>query len=296
MIQNAPLNFLQRDARHFQILFLGIFLVYGTIELQWDTEWSRYLTLMGTCLVVQTMFIKWKGLPWTALKSAAITGLGLCLLFHATSISTLVFAGSIAIATKFLVRVKGKHIFNPANIGIVATLLCSGDAWVSPGQWGSGPALVFLVGAAGLMVLLRVGRIDTSVAFLLTFALLDLMRTVLYLGWGLDVWAHRLMNGSLLLFTFFMITDPMTTPNAPKARIAWSMLIAVITFGISTFAYVHTAPVWALAVLCGSTPILDAVFKGEPFSWLPGTRNDQQKFHLERKIEQPLHPLPHAQF
>ncbi|MBK9536761.1 MAG: RnfABCDGE type electron transport complex subunit D [Flavobacteriales bacterium] len=270
----SPLQFLQRDARHFQILFLGIFLIYGTLELQWDTEWIRYFTLKGTCLIVQTVFIEWKGMPWTALKSAAITGLGLCLLFHATSISTLVLAASIAISSKFLVRIKGKHVLNPANIGIVGALLLADDAWVSPGQWGSGPALVFLVAAAGLMVLLRVGRIDTSVAFLLTFSLLDLGRTVLYLGWGMDVWAHRLMNGSLLLFTFFMITDPMTTPNATKARIVWSILIAVITFAISTFAYIHTAPVWALAVLCSITPILDLAFKGERFSWLPGTNDN----------------------
>lgn len=265
----SPLRFLQQDARHFQILFLGVFLIYGTFELQWDTEWARYFTLMGTCLTVQALFIKWKGMPWTALKSAAITGLGLCVLFHATNVSTMVLAATIAIASKFLVRIKGKHVFNPANIGIVAALLLADDPWVSPGQWGSGPALVFLVAAAGLMVLLRVGRIDTSVAFLLTFALLDLGRTVLYLGWGLDVWAHRLMNGSLLLFTFFMITDPMTTPNATKARIVWSILIAMITFAISSFAYVHTAPIWALVVLCAITPILDAVFKGERFCWLP---------------------------
>ena len=55
----SPLQFLQRDARHFQILFLGIFLIYGTLELQWDTEWIRYFTLMGTCLIVQTVFIEW---------------------------------------------------------------------------------------------------------------------------------------------------------------------------------------------------------------------------------------------
>ena len=285
----APLRFMQQDARHFQILFLGIFLIYGTFQLQWDTEWARYSTLMGTCLVAQGVFIKWKKLPLTALKSAAITGLGLCLLLHATSISTMILAATVAIASKFLLRFKGKHVFNPANIGIIAALLLADDPWISPGQWGSGPALVFLVAAAGLMVLLRVGRIDTSVTFLVTFALLDLGRTVLYLGWGLDVWTHRLMNGSLLLFTFFMITDPMTTPNATKARIVWSMLIAIITFAISTFAYIHTAPIWALAVLCAITPILDVVFKGERFSWVAGKAVHR---NMEAMINQSKSTLP----
>lgn len=267
---DRALHFLRRDARHFQIVFLSTFMVYGTVALQWDTQWERYLILLSCTLAVQAFFIRWKGLPWSALKSALITGLGLCLLLHAGHWWTLVLGASIAIASKFMIRVKGKHVFNPANLGIVAAILLTGDAWVSPGQWGAGPLLVFLVGAAGLMVLLRVGRIDTSLAFLLTFAALDLCRTVLFLGWGMDVWAHRMMNGSLLLFSFFMITDPMTTPNAPKARIAWSILIALITFGMSAFAHVHTAPIWALVALCALTPVLDAFFKGEPFSWLPG--------------------------
>ncbi|MCB0770631.1 MAG: RnfABCDGE type electron transport complex subunit D, partial [Flavobacteriales bacterium] len=265
-----PLRFLRRDARHFQIVFLSTFMVYGTIALQWDAEWDRYAILLSCTLAVQALFIRWKGLPWSALKSALITGLGLCLLLHAGHWWTLVLGASVAVASKFMIRVRGKHVFNPANLGIVVAILLTGDAWVSPGQWGAGPMLVFLVGAAGLMVLLRVGRIDTSLAFLLTFAALDLCRTVLFLGWGMDVWAHRMMNGSLLLFSFFMITDPRTTPNAPMARIAWSILIALIAFGMSAFAHVHTAPIWALIALCAFTPLLDAFFEGAPFSWLPG--------------------------
>ncbi len=274
------LRTLRKDARHFQIVFLSTFLAYGLLALQWDAEWERYLVLFITALSTQAIFIRWKGLPWSALKSALITALGLCLLLHAGNLWTVALGAAIAISSKFLIRVRGKHIFNPANIGIVGAILLTGDAWVSPGQWGAGPALVFLVGAAGLMVVLRVGRIDTSMAFLLTFALLDLGRTVLYLGWGLDVWAHRMMNGSLLLFSFFMITDPMTTPDAPRARIAWSVLVALITFSMGAFAHVHTAPVWALFVFCAVTPLLDALFKGERFSWLPGDRHPMERRSL----------------
>lgn len=275
-ITQPVIGFFRKDARHFQIVFLGSFLAYGIFQLQWNADLCRFFILFASCLGTQAFFIRWKGLPWHSLKSATISAMGLCILFHAGHASTLVLGGVISIAGKFLIRVHGKHVFNPTNLGMVAAILLTGDAWISPGQWGSGPALVFLVGAAGLMVVMRVGRIDTSVAFLLTFALLDLLRTVLYLGWGLDVWAHRLMNGSLLLFAFFMITDPMTSPNAPRARIVWSMLVAVITFGMSTFAFVHTAPIWALFLLCAITPLLDLLFKGERFSWLPngsGTRS-----------------------
>ena len=257
------------DGRHYQIAFLASFLCYGIFRLQWDAEVGRYLTIAATCLVTQSLFIRVHGLDWRTLKSAAITTLGLCLLFKAGSIGTLMLGAFIAIASKFILRVNGKHMFNPANVGIAAAMLLTGDAWVSPGQWGSGPALVFLVGAAGMMVVLRVGRIDTSAAFLLAFAGLDFCRTVLYLGWEPEVWLHKLTSGSLLLFTFFMITDPVTTPSAPRARIAWSMLVGALAFMLGWKYFMNASPVWALFFLSPLTPLIDRLWKGERFSWIP---------------------------
>ena len=82
------------------------------------------------------------------------------LLLKAGSPWVLVLGASVAIASKFFLRIDGKHVFNPGNLGIAAAVLLTGDAWVSPGQWGSGAALVFLVGAAGCMVVLRVGPVS----------------------------------------------------------------------------------------------------------------------------------------
>ncbi len=256
------------DGRHFQIIFLSCFLCYGILQLQWDAEASRYAIIAATCFGTQAAFISLRGLEWRTLKSAAITTLGLCLLFKSGGGITLVLGAFVAIASKFVLRVKGKHIFNPANIGIVAAMLLTGDAWVSPGQWGSGAALVFLVGAAGLMVVLRVGRIDTSIAFLVAFAALHFARNVLYLGWDIDVWLHQLTNGSLLLFTFFMITDPVTTPSAPQARIGWSIAVAVLAFLLGWKFFVNAAPVWALFFISASTPLVDLIWKGDRFRWV----------------------------
>ncbi len=262
------IDFFRRDARHFQLIFLAGFLAYGIAVLQWDAEWQRYLILFGTCLAVQALFIRWKKLPWHSIKSAMATGLSMSLLLKADSMWVLVLGASVAIASKFLIRIDGKHVFNPSNLGIAAAVLLTGQAWVSPGQWGSGAALVFLVGAAGCMVLLRVGRIDTSLAFLGAFAALDFARQVLYLGWEPDVWLHRMSNGSLLLFTFFMITDPMTTPRAQGARIGWSIAIAVLAFVLGWMYWVNATPIWALLIISSITPLLDRIWKGQSFRWL----------------------------
>ncbi|MEM9003325.1 MAG: RnfABCDGE type electron transport complex subunit D, partial [Cyanobacteria bacterium P01_F01_bin.86] len=156
--------------------------------------------------------------------------------------------------------------FNPANFGIIIALTCTQDAWVSPGQWGEELwyALIF-VGAGG-MVLKRVGRWDTTADFLSSYALLEALRN-LYLGWTWDVWLHRLMSGSLLLFALFMVTDPRSIPNARLARLIWALSIAILTFILRNYFYLPTAVFWALFALSPLTIALDRLWQSERFSW-----------------------------
>ena len=143
-----------RDPRYFQILFLGTFLLYGVSYLGWQNETSKYIALLASVVVTQLAFTHYTTRRYSSIKSALITGLGLCLLLRTGSIHTAILAAAIAISTKFLIKVKNKHIFNPANVGIIAAILLTNDAWISPGQWGSSVLLWFSVGAAGLMMIL----------------------------------------------------------------------------------------------------------------------------------------------
>ena len=175
-------------------------------------------------------------------------------------------AAAIAIVSKFLFKVEGKHFFNPANLGIIVALTFTQDAWVSPGQWGEEIwyALIF-IGAGGI-VLKRVGRWDTTAAFLGSYALLEALRN-LYLGWTWDVWGHRLMSGSLLLFALFMVTDPRSIPNARPARLIWAGSIAALTFVLRNQFYLSTGVFWALFALSPLTVGLDHLWKAERFTW-----------------------------
>ena len=88
-----------------------------------------------------------------SIPSALITSLGLSLLLRADHYSTIVLASIAAIVSKFLLRVYDKHIFNPANFGIITVLLLTPDAWVSPGQWGEESWYALLFVSAGGLVL-----------------------------------------------------------------------------------------------------------------------------------------------
>lgn len=256
------------DARYFQIFYLGTFLTLGTFVLGWDLSPVKLTVVLTTCLLVQGTFILLGKAHRSSWMSALITALGLCLLFNANSVYVLIFASTLAIASKFLFKLKGKHLFNPANIGIIGTLLLTNDGWISPGQWGSSIIFLFILGVLGSVVLFKVGRLDTTLTFLLAFIVLEYSRTVLYLGWSSDVMLHKLSSGSFVLFAFFMITDPKTSPDHPRARVIWAIGIALLAFVLSNWAYIHTAPIWALFFITPITAICDTYWKAERFQWI----------------------------
>lgn len=289
------------DARIYQILFLSLFLLVGFATRDWTLRPGMIVTAIATCLVTQGLLATWQRgsqvetavspapdgrgviagqFSWPAIFSALgslvsgislsplITSLSLSLLLRADHYSTMGLAAGCAIASKKLASFRGKHLFNPANFGIIVALTLTPDAWVSPGQWGEEGWYVLLFLTAGGIVLQRVGRWDTTLAFLVTYAGLEAARN-LWLGWTWDVWSHRLMNGSLLLFALFMITDPRTIPNARSARLLWAGAIALVTFVLRNVFFIPTAVFWALFLLAPLTPLLDWLWPAERFTWRP---------------------------
>ena len=257
------------DPRDYQIVFLTTFLGLGIMTRDWSIKPELILTLVLSCCLTQlvaTKLFKPNENLLLSLKSALITSLGLSLLLRADRVSTMVLAGVLAIASKFIFTSDRKHWFNPANFGIIVTLILTPDAWVSPGQWGSDWWYLMLFIGMGGIVLNRVGRWDTSVAFFGSYALLEVARN-LWLGWTWDVCLHKLMSGSLLLFALFMITDPRSIPNARSTRISWAIAIAGLAFILRNYFYINEAVFIALFALSPLTILLDRLWLAPRFDW-----------------------------
>lgn len=284
---------LRQDPRDYQIIFLSLFLILGIGTRDWTIRPDLILVVIVSCLLTQWVAISIlpnfqekiqdrltnkpifplndltlvSSVKLISLKSATITALSLSLLLRADHYTTMILAGSLAILSKFLFQVHCKHFFNPANFGIIAALILTPDAWVSPGQWGDDGWYALLFLGTGGMVLKRVGRWDTTAAFIGSYAILEAMRNF-WLGWTWDVYWHRLMSGSLLLFALFMITDPRSIPNARISRLIWAMCIAGLTFILRNQFFVSTAVFWALFALSPLSVFLDFIWSAPRFSWL----------------------------
>ena len=115
-------------------------------------------------------------------------------------------AAVITIASKFVLRLNGKHLFNPTNFGIAAMMLRTGQVWVSPGQWGNVAFFAFLMACLGGLVVNRAARSDVTFAFIVSTCRSSSAARI-WLGEPMVIPLHRLESGALLLFTFFMISD-----------------------------------------------------------------------------------------
>ena len=257
------------DPRLYQIGALSALLIYGLTALNFDTTPARCALTLTTCILTQVLCSRiWK-IPFDP-RSAAISGLSLCLLLRSNSILLLVAGGVIAVGSKFVIRWRGKHIFNPTNIALVALMLCTPRVWVSPGQWGNVAFFGFLITCLGGLVVNRAARSDVTYAFMIAWASLLISRS-LWLGEPLTIPLHRLESGALLLFTFFMISDPKTTPNARAGRILFAAIVALGGAYIQFKLFRTNGILWSLAASALLVPLIDALLRAERYIWNGGS-------------------------
>lgn len=256
---------LLRDARHFQIVALAAFLCVGLSLRAFDVGAAQIATILAACMASQ-----WLGAALNATrfdwKSPLITTFSLALLLRADGLAPLAAAGAIAVGSKFALRLNGKHIFNPANIGIVATVLLTDNAWTTPGQWGSALWLAALIAGAGAIVAHRAARLDVPLVFLGTHAGILLIRA-LYLGDPLAIPLLRLQSGALVLFAFFMISDPKTTPDGARARATFAAGAAVLAYVLQYHFFLDEGLFYALALMTLVRPLMELFDPAPRYQW-----------------------------
>jgi len=156
------------------------------------------------------------------------------------------------IASKYVFTFRGRHVFNPSLFGVASALLVGGDLYsTSPAyQWGGSPAVaVFLITAAVALFVVRIGRTPLIVSFLVFYALQVAVRGYV-LRWHVE--PEVLVVGALTaptfyLFTFYMMTDPKTSPSGTWAQIARSFVLVFLDLLLHKWQSLYTL-VYALFI------------------------------------------------
>ncbi|NOU10974.1 MAG: hypothetical protein HOO98_13310 [Nitrospira sp.] len=253
------------DPRLYQIASLSILLLYGLFWLQFDVSiWQIAITL-GVAQLTQFVGTRYFNLHCFDPKSALISSLSLCLLLRTNDLAVAALAAVIAIGSKFIIHWKDKHVFNPTNLAL-AVILGSGLGWISPGQWGQVVWFGFLIACLGSLVVTRAARADVTLAFL-TFYVGLLFIRALWLGDPLTIPQHQIESGALLIFSFFMISDPKTTSDSRTGRIVYALLIALTALYVQFGLFKPNGLLWGLIACSPLVPFLDRLFPGVRYDW-----------------------------
>jgi Na+-translocating ferredoxin:NAD+ oxidoreductase RnfD subunit len=126
----------------------------------------------------------------------------------------------------------------------------------------------FAVACAGLLVVRRAERSDVTWAFLGFYGAV-LFGRALWLGDPLAIPLHQLSNGAFLIFAFFMISDPKTTPDSRAGRVLFALLVALGAGVVHFVLFRPNGLIWSLAALSPLVPLIDRVLPGRRYRW-PG--------------------------
>ena len=274
--------------------------VLGQVAFEFRLSIAQILVSLGTCAILEVSiaFRRQRVLMWPA--SALLTGNGVAFILRVPGTEHgewwslrgwWIFAGAAAVSllSKYLIQVGGRHVFNPSNFGLVLCFLVLSaeradplDFWWAPMSAWMALALGIIV-AGGLAILLRLRLLEIAVGFWLAFAagIAALAATghAMTARWhlgpieGAYFWWVLVSSPEILVFLFFMITDPKTIPSRRRARLAYALsvgLLATILIAPQRTEYgTKVAVLGALAIVCGARPLLARFLPAVP---LPARR------------------------
>ena len=234
------------DARYIVTFILFIYNVLGMTILGFNRSWMQ--VLLTICVVIllhifyDVLFNKKFYFPLSALT----TSLGLCILVnYGHSMLYPLVPIFFAISSKFFFNFRGRHTFNPAMMGVALSLLMASEfISSSPAyQWnGVGAMAIVIVMSALLFFMPKINRGWLVGSFLFVFTLQIVLRSILirhYLPFN-TLFFGTITSPSFFLFTFFMITDPMTSPSDRNQQIIVGSSLAILDLLFHLFSSYHT--------------------------------------------------------
>ncbi len=273
-----------QDPRDYQISVLGGLLVYGLLALDFD---RRHHPGRGDAGVGDAGSIRvHPPVAAAALRSeerADLRAVALSAAAHEHSRGSCRSRPLSPSPASSCCASNGKHVFNPTNFGIVILLLTTNMIWVSPGQWGNVAFFGFLMACLGGLVVHRALRSDVAIAFALCYAALLFGRSF-YLGEPMAIPIRRLQSGGLLLFTFFMISDPRTTPDSRAGRFLFAALVAFGAWYVQFRMFRTNGLLWSLTACSMLTPIIDWLMPGNRYQWNTSGRKDDGAMSVWKRL------------
>jgi Na+-translocating ferredoxin:NAD+ oxidoreductase RnfD subunit len=218
------------DPKYLIVFLITLVLVVGEARYGILGGYDRLATTLGTCLATEILLSWWLRGRVANISSAYITGISLALLIkpQANILWPFALGGFIAIASKYVLTYRGRHLWNPSNFAIALLVLVASDSVaILSHQWGNDLATNLVIWAFGLAVAWRARVLHVTLTYVACFVVLALLRNLI-VGGPLLAELAPITGPMYQLFVFFMITDPRTTVSTRRGRVLVAAIVAVV--------------------------------------------------------------------
>ena len=224
-------------------VLLGAHLSFGILE-----SYTRTVVAILTAIATEIVLGRLAYRRWPHLASAYITGISVGMLIRSPLVWPYVLGSVISIASKYVLRVRGQHLWNPSNFGIcILLLLAPASIAVLSVQWGNDVWPMIEVWVLGGIVVWRLRRLHICATYAAAFAAFAVVRSAVT-GNPLLATLAPITGPMYQLFIFFMITDPRTTVRARWAQCTVVVVVAGVEALLRLRDVVY-APLFALFIV-----------------------------------------------
>jgi len=260
ILEGARRRRLSLDNRYIAPLFITFILLvghlsYGILESYEKTGIAILVAIVAELVLGRIFFGKWLNLA-----SAYISGISCGILVRSPALWPFALASLLSIMSKYVLRVKGRHLWNPSNFGICALLFLAPESVAALSvQWGNFKWPLIVIWTLGSIIIWRANRIHISATYVASFFAFAFLRSYIT---GDSWWAEiaPITGPMYQLFVFFMITDPKTTVKSKKWQCIVVFFVACVEMLLRLNHVVH-APLYALFLVGPAAMLIEILWE-----------------------------------
>ena len=249
---------LRFDNRYIAPLFITFILLVGHLFYGILESYERTALAIGAAIVTELVLGRIFFGKWLNLSSAYITGISVGILMRSPAFWPFALASVLSIMSKYVLRLKGRHLWNPSNFGICVLLFLAPELVASLSvQWGNFKWPLIVIWILGSIIIYRARRAHISVTYVASFFAFAFLRSFIT-GDPVQAEIAPITGPMYQLFVFFMITDPKTTVKSRKWECVVVFFVAFVEM-LLRLNQVVNAPLYAL-FLVGPIAMLIEIF------------------------------------
>jgi len=244
------------DKRYLAPLLITCILAAGQLSFGFLESYSRTVLAILTALVVELVVGRLFWGQWPHLASAYVSGISVGILVRSPAFWPYALGSMLSIISKYVLRVKGRHLWNPSNFGICVMLLLASDTVASLSiQWGNYLLPMIIIWILGSFIIWQAKRFHICATYVVSFLLFAWVRSWIT-GHPFLAEVAPITGPMYQLFIFFMITDPKTTVQTTWGQCVVAFLVALVEMILRLYESVY-APLYALFLVGPSANLLE---------------------------------------